>query len=199
MLKFKKVIFLKSCTKPDQFPQYPYPEFAFIGRSNVGKSSLINMITSHKNLVKTGARPGVTKTINYFIADDRISFADLPGYGYAALPVELKKTFLPMVKSYIKSRENLRLAFLLIDIRRVPDSFEHDMIKYLIEHDIRIAITLTKCDKLSNNQKQKHMTIITEALGVDADSVFFTSSKSGAGKKELLELIDEFSKISVES
>src|SRR4030042_3376497 len=115
-LKVKNVYFLKSCTKTSGFPEFNYPEFAFFGRSNVGKSSLINMLMGKRDLVKTGARPGVTKMINFFILNDAISLVDMPGYGYAKLPREQKKNFLPMMKSYITKKKNIRAAFVLMDI-----------------------------------------------------------------------------------
>jgi len=193
-MKFKNVYFLKSCTKQSQFPDYHYPEFAFLGRSNVGKSSLINMLMSRKDLVKTGAKPGVTKTINFFVIDDNTSIVDLPGYGYAKLPAELRRSFMPMIKNFIKDRKHLKLAFLLIDIRRIPDEFEHDLISYLIDNEIPVAITLTKCDKLSKNQINKNAEKIRNVLEVEKDAIFFTSSKSTAGKKDLLGLIEDFRK-----
>ncbi|MCP4132310.1 MAG: YihA family ribosome biogenesis GTP-binding protein [bacterium] len=191
-MKMKNVYFLKSCLKAEQFPQFPYPEFAFFGRSNVGKSSLINMLMGRKNLVKTGSKPGVTKAINFFVVDDNTSIVDLPGYGYAKLPAELRKTFLPLIKEFIKNREHLKLAFLLIDIRRVPDQFEHDIIDYLIEHEVPVVITLTKCDKLSKNQRMKNVAKIRKALGIDQDAMFFTSAEKREGKNEILKLIDEY-------
>ena len=192
-MKIKNVSFLKSCTNASQFPEFDYPEFAFFGRSNVGKSSLLNMILGQKNLVKIGSRPGVTKTINFFIVNDNRSFADMPGFGYAKLPMEIKKKLLPMIKEYIDKRENLRLAFLLIDIRRVPGDYERDIISMLTNNKVSVAITLTKCDKLSNNQRSKNISNIQKALDISRDSIFLTSSETGEGKKELLILIDEFS------
>lgn len=192
-MNIKSVSFLKSCTSLSQFPGYDYPEFAFFGRSNVGKSSLLNMVLGQKGLVKTGSRPGVTQTINFFIVNDNRSFVDLPGYGYAKLPLEIKKKLMPMIKEYIEKRENLRLGFLLIDIRRVPGDYEKDLIELLAKNKIPVAITLTKCDKLSKNQRQKNISEIQKSLEIDRDSIFLTSSETNEGKKEILQLIDEFS------
>ncbi|HPS87250.1 MAG TPA: ribosome biogenesis GTP-binding protein YihA/YsxC [Spirochaetota bacterium] len=192
-MKIKTVSFLKSCTNPVHFPGYDFPEFAFFGRSNVGKSSLLNMILGQKDLVKTGARPGVTQTINFFIVNDNRSFVDLPGFGYAKLPMSIKKKLLPMIKDYIEKRKNLKLAFLLIDIRRVPGDYEKDIIELLAQNDVPVVITLTKCDKLSKNQRQKNISEIQKALEIERDSIFITSSETNEGKKELLMLIDEFS------
>ena len=192
-MKVKSVSFLKSCTNSSQFPEFNYPEFAFFGRSNVGKSSLLNMILGQKNLVKTGSIPGVTKTINFFIVNDNRSFADMPGFGYAKLPKEIKNKFQPMIKEYIDKRENLKLAFVLIDIRRIPGDYEKDIISLLTNNKISVVITLTKCDKLSNNQRSKSIANIQKALDIDRDSIFLTSAETGEGKKELLGVIEEFS------
>ena len=191
-MKIKKIHYLKSCVKASGFPAYKYPEFAFMGRSNVGKSSLINMLMGQKSLVKTGSKPGVTKAINFFVLNDNTSIADLPGYGYAKLPKELRKSFLPLIKSYINNRKNLKLAFLLIDIRRIPDSFEFDIISLLTKNKVPMVITLTKCDKLSKNKRQKQIKTIIENLEIDKDSIFLSSSQTGEGKKELVKLMDEF-------
>ena len=191
-MKINNPVFIKSATKPREYPAYDYPEFAFLGRSNAGKSSLINMLVNRKDLVKTGARPGVTRLLNFFLIDETFSIADLPGYGYAKLPMEMRKTFLPMIREYISSRKNLKLAFLLMDIRRVPDDFDHDLIKYILDSKVPLALVLTKCDKLSRNQRKKNVAAIQEALGVEMDSIFLTSSKSGEGKREIHALFSEY-------
>ncbi len=190
-MKFTNATFIKSCTKISHFPSYNYPEFAFFGRSNSGKSSLINMLLNRKNLVKTGSKPGVTKTINFFTVNNNISIADLPGYGYAKIPLKLKKTFMPLIKNYIANRSNLKLGLLLIDIRRIPDSYEDEIISLLIKNRIPVAIVLTKCDKLSNLKREKQVKEIMQVLNLNKDNLFFTSSKTGEGKKELLKIIKE--------
>lgn len=193
-MKIKDIYFMKSARSFKDFPNLAYPEFAFMGRSNVGKSSLINMIMSKKDLVKVGAKPGVTRTINFFILNNSITLADLPGYGYAKLPAEIKNSFLPLMKDYISRRDRLKLVFLLMDIRRTPDELEKNMIMHLTEHRIPIAVIATKCDKFSRNQKIMHIKKIAEALMIGIDSIFLTSIKTGEGKKELLHLIDEYLK-----
>ena len=191
-MKIKDTAFVKSANKPSDFPNYSFPEFAFFGRSNVGKSSLINMITEKKSLVRVGSKPGVTTMINFFLLNENISIADLPGFGYARIPHSLKQSFLPLIKNYIRIRENLRLAFLLVDIRREPSEFEIEMIIHLTNAEIPIAVTATKCDKLSKNQKKKRAIEISANLEIDIDSIFFTSSKSREGKNEIHTLIEEY-------
>lgn len=191
-MKIQDVHFLKSCTAPSQFPRYSYPEFAFLGRSNVGKSSLINMLMRKKDLVKTGSRPGVTRTVNFFVLNNAISIADLPGFGYAKVPMEMKKAFLPLIKKYIETRSNLKLAFLLIDIRRTPDDYEVEILSLLARREIPAVITLTKCDKLSRSQRDQRIRQISETLGISRDSLFTTSAKSGDGRKDILRLIDDY-------
>ncbi len=191
-MKFKNTYFVKSCKKSSTFPDYNYPEFAFFGRSNVGKSSLINMILGKKNLVKTGSRPGVTQMVNFFVADERISFADLPGYGFAKVPKEIQKQFFPLIREYVTERPNLRLAFLLVDIRRKPGEEEIRILELLTKQEVAVAITATKCDKVSGNLRAKNLKIISETLGISKQDIFTSSSSKGEGKKELLKLITEF-------
>lgn len=190
-MKIKSAYFLKSCVSPSHFPSYPFPEFVFLGRSNVGKSSLLNMILGQKDLVKTGSRPGVTQAINFFIVNDNSSFVDLPGFGYAKVPQDVKKKFMPLIKRYIEGRENLKAAFLLIDIRRTPGDFEEDMLEFLEKNRIPVVITLTKCDKLSGNQRKQRIHEIMEAMDIDRDSIFLTSCKTGEGKREILSVVSD--------
>lgn len=189
-MRIKKAEFLKSCSRAEDFPDYSFSEFAFMGRSNVGKSSLINMILNRKALVKVGSKPGITRTINFLLINDTLSIADLPGFGYAKLPQDLRRTFLPLIREYINRRDNLRLAFLLVDIRRIPDEFERDIITLLSENGIPTAITVTKCDKLSKNRRHAKIRGIAQALMIDTDSLFLTSAKTGEGRIELISLLE---------
>ena len=191
-MKINNIYFLKSAARAADFPNYSYPEFAFFGRSNVGKSSLINMIVGRKSMVKVGSKPGVTKMINFFMLNEKISLADMPGYGYAKLPANIRKKFLPLMLNYIKSRDNLKLTFLLVDIRRVPEKIERDIINSLSEKEIPTAIIATKCDKLSKSERIKNANKIISELNIDMDSIFFSSSKSGEGKEDILRLIWEY-------
>lgn len=191
-MKVKSVSFLKSAASAADFPDYPFPEFAFFGRSNVGKSSLINMITGRKSLVKVGSKPGLTKMVNFFILNKNISLADMPGYGYAKVPHNIRKKFIPLINEYINKRKNLKLSFLLIDIRRMPEEMEFEIITAHSENRIPIAIILTKCDKLSKIERKKHADRIASELLIDMDSVFFSSSKTAEGRTEIHNLIEEY-------
>ena len=152
-MKINNVKFLKSAAKVSDFPRFSFPEFAFFGRSNVGKSSLINMITGRRSLVKVGAKPGVTKLVNFFLINECICVADMPGFGYAELPKSVKDKFLPLIKDYINNRSNLKLTFLLVDIRRTPGDMERDIVTLLAENEKPVAIIATKCDKLTRTQR----------------------------------------------
>ena len=193
MLKIRDVNFIKSCSSAAQFPRRQFPEFAFIGRSNVGKSSLINMLMRKKDLVKTGSKPGVTRTINFFTLNGELSLADLPGFGYAKIPHTIRKTFMPLIRNYLLKRDELRLVFLLVDIRRVPDRYEQDLLALITGNRTAVAVVLTKCDKVSRGVRARNARIIGEALGVDHDALFLTSARTGDGRRDLMRLIEEYS------
>ena len=192
-MKIKNAYFLKSCTKKSHFPDFPYPEFAFFGRSNVGKSSLLNMILGKKDLVKTGSRPGLTQAVNFFIVNDNRSFVDLPGFGYAKAPAPVRKKFMPLIKEYVENRSNLRLAFMLVDIRRTPGDYEFEIISFLGSRNVPVAIIVTKADKLSKNQRPKRLKEIADTFSIEEKSIFLTSASSGEGKNEIIKLINEYS------
>ena len=191
-MKINDVKFLKSAAGIKDFPRFSFPEFAFFGRSNVGKSSLINMLTGRKSLVKTGSKPGVTKLINFFLINESICLTDMPGFGFADLPKSVRDKFLPLIKDYINSRGNLRLSFLLVDIRRTPGDMERDIVTLHCENGKPIAIIATKCDKLTRNQKIASAEKIAHEFEIDTDSIYFSSSRTSAGKREIHNLIEEY-------
>lgn len=193
-MKVKSAQFHSSCVRESQFPDFAFPEFAFLGRSNVGKSSLINMVTGRRDLTKTGSRPGVTRAVNFFLINGNISIADLPGYGYAKLPRDISASFIPLMRDYIRGREKLRFAFLLLDIRRVPDERDRAILSLLLDRNVPVAAVLTKSDKLSRNRRVRQSETICGALGIDQSSIIFSSSYSGEGKDIILGLIDEYRK-----
>lgn len=190
-MKINQAEFVKSSTSKSNFPEFQYPEFAFIGKSNVGKSSLINYITGRKNLVKTGSRPGVTQLINFFLINKKISFVDLPGYGFAKVPDRIRKRFKPMINEYFENRENLKAVFLLIDARRDTTPYEFELITKLSELKIPICIVMTKADKLSKNKAASSRAKIAKSLEIDKEWIIATSVLKNTGKNEILSIIGE--------
>ncbi len=174
-------------------PKDLLPEYAFIGRSNVGKSSLINMITSRKSLAKTSGRPGKTQLINHFIINKNWYLVDLPGYGYAKVSKSAKKTFQKFITVYFSKRQQLVSAFVLVDIRHDPQPIDLEFMQYLGEHGIPFSIVFTKADKLRPKAIENHIdaykTILLETWE-DMPNYFITSSSKDIGKDEVLGYID---------
>ena len=153
--------FVTSAVKPSQYPEALHPEAAFAGRSNVGKSSLINTLVNRKRLVKTSSTPGRTQLINFFLVNDGLSLVDLPGYGYAKVPASVKRKWGPMIETYLKGRESLKAVILILDIRRTPGIEEQNFIDWLELYHRMPILVLTKADKLSKSaQKKQQQTIL---------------------------------------
>lgn len=190
-MKITDARFIKSCHTPADYPPDTLPEFAFLGRSNVGKSSLINMLTGRKGLVRTGSTPGVTQAVNFFVINNRFSIADLPGFGFAKVPPAIRRQFIPMIKSYITARSNLKLAFLLMDIRREPGELEAQILELLSVKHIPTVITLTKCDSVSNNVRLNNLRRYMKVMELDEQAFYCTSAKSSMGRKEILALMNQ--------
>jgi GTP-binding protein len=189
-MKINKVQFITSATTPNHYPKYSIPEFAFIGRSNVGKSSLLNTILGRKNIAKTGSKPGVTQTINFYCINDAISLADCPGFGYAKIAQSKRREFITMIDNYINIRSSLKLVFLLIDIRREPDEHEINIINKSLHKNINVMIVATKCDKVSKNEINAGIKRICTSLNLHPESVI-PSSKTGMGKNIILSVISK--------
>jgi len=174
--------FVKSAVKPSHYPSTDLPEIAFTGRSNVGKSSLINSLVNRKHLVKTSSTPGRTQLINFFIINQTISFVDLPGFGYAKVPDSVRKSWGPMIETYLSTRDTLKGVVLIMDIRRIPGILELNFIQWLHYHNIPCILILTKSDKLSKiKQKNQHLSI-AKALRVNQEELILFSAKSRMGK-----------------
>lgn len=175
-----------------QYPESNLPEVAFIGRSNVGKSSLINSLLQRKSLARISQRPGKTQTINFYLINQDIHFVDLPGYGFAKVPKEVKNNWGKMIEGYLSDRDNLQAVFLLVDIRHEPTKEDFEMYQWLKHYGIPTAIIVTKADKVARGQWLKQRNIITKKLqkGED-DPLIVYSSENGQGKEELWDLIDE--------
>ena len=178
----KSADFVKSAVKPSHYPPAILPEIAFSGRSNVGKSSLINTLVNRKRLVKTSSTPGRTQLINFFDINNAFSFVDLPGFGYARVPESIKRTWGPMVEAYLLTRKTLKGVVLIMDIRRIPGAQELEFIEWLRYYTIPSILMLTKADKLSKSKQMNQHIAITKILGVDRNDLILFSAKSRMGK-----------------
>ena len=185
----KSAEFVTSAVKPSQYPPAVLPEIAFAGRSNVGKSSLINTLVNRKRLVKTSSTPGRTQLINFFNINEAFSFVDIPGYGYAKVPTAIKKNWGPMIETYITTRKTLKGVVLIMDIRRTPGPEEMNMLDWLNHYDIPSIPVLTKSDKLSKTKQQKQFIKIVTTLSSDKNQFIVFSAKSGQGKHEVWDAI----------
>lgn len=181
----KSTEFIKSAAKPGHYPPADFPEIAFAGRSNVGKSSLINVLVNRKNLVRTSSTPGRTQLINFFAVNEQFSLVDLPGYGYARVPLAVKKEWGPMMETYLSTRPNLRGVVLIFDIRRTPVAQDRQMIDWLRSYDIPPLLVVTKCDKVSRNEKARQAAVIADSLDVERGELTFFSTITREGKDEI--------------
>jgi len=186
----KSTEFIKSATRPAHYPEGDLPEIAFAGRSNVGKSSLVNVLVNRKNLVRTSSTPGRTQLINFFQVNDDFMLVDLPGYGYAKVPLAVKKDWRPMMETYLSKRRNLRGVVLILDIRRTPVEEDLQMLAWLRAFSIAPIIVITKCDKVSKNERAKQSAIIMERMGLEKSDLNFFSALSREGKDGIWVRID---------
>ena len=192
-MEIKQAAFVVSNTQVAKCPTHKLPEYAFIGRSNVGKSSLINMLTNHKGLAKTSSKPGKTQLINHFLINKEWYLVDLPGYGYAKVSKQSKKTFQQFITDYFKKRRELVCAFVLVDIRHEPQKIDLEFMQWLGENAIPFAIVFTKADKLTEKQIQEHVANYSEILLQQWEEMppyFITSSENRLGKEDLLSYIE---------
>ncbi len=190
----RKAEFVISNTAVDRCPKEPLPEYAFIGRSNVGKSSLINSLTGQRHLAKTSGRPGKTQLINHFRIDDNWFLVDLPGYGYARTSKKDKAAFQKLIRAYFTQRKQLLAAFVLIDIRHEPQPIDLKFMEWLHDHQIPFALIFTKADKLKPGARTRATEAYFEAMAevgwVEAPVHFVTSSSKNFGQEELLNYIE---------
>jgi len=187
----KSAEFVISAVRPSQYPVSDMPEIAFAGRSNVGKSSLINTLLNRKRLVKTSGTPGRTQLINFFDINDSFSFVDLPGYGYAKVPVAVRKKWGPMIETYLSTRNNLKGVVAITDIRRDPGREEFDLFDWLSHYHIPTIHVLTKSDKLSKTKQAARHQSIAESMSKDKIYQILFSAKSRQGKEHLWTAIEE--------
>jgi GTP-binding protein len=192
-MKISKVEFVKSAVLPSQYPPATMPEIAFAGRSNVGKSSLINTLVGRKNLAKTSNTPGRTQLINFFVINDMAYFVDLPGYGFAKVSKSTKKDWGEMIEAYLKTRQNLALVILILDIRRDPSDDDLSLRDWLENCGIPYLYILTKADKLSNNQALNRRKIIEKIIQRSSkiNTILF-SALTQKGKNEIWQVLDDY-------
>ena len=192
-MKIKSAKFVISNTDVSKCPKENLPEYAFIGRSNVGKSSLINMLTNHKNLAKISGKPGKTQLINHFIINDNWFLVDLPGYGYAKVSKDKRRTFQKFIKDYFNKRMQLVCSFVLVDSRHEPQKIDLEFMEFLGENGIPFAIIFTKIDKLNKSKLTKNIAVYKNVLletWEELPPYFITSSSNQDGKNEVLDYIN---------
>lgn len=181
------------CGITSKMPENTQPEFAFAGKSNVGKSSLINSLMNRKSYARISAQPGKTQTINFYHINDALYYVDLPGYGYARANVEVKAKWGKMIEGYLHTSEQLRLVFLLIDIRHEPSGNDKHMYRWIVEQGFNPVIIATKADKLNRSQIPKHLKQIKTTLNVTEGTPMIPfSSLSKQGRDEIWELIEQY-------
>lgn len=190
-MDIKSAKFIKSATSIDNSLEN-FSQIAFVGRSNVGKSSLINMLTKNSKLCKTSSTPGRTRLINYFQINSDIYFVDLPGYGFAKASKTEVDGWQSMIEPYLVENENLKCVCMLVDSRIEPTNQDKQMLKFLNYYRIPFIIIATKCDKFGKSQIKPQMQKIANFLGVGKDNVFASSSETGFGRLEILQKLDQF-------
>ena len=187
-----KVTFLKSAYLEVHYPPPDRPEVAFVGKSNVGKSSLINVLVNRKKIARISSSPGRTQAINFFVADSRLYLVDLPGYGYARVPLRVKKSWGNMVEAYLKNRSNLKAVILILDIRREPGPDEINLLRWLNQHRLHTIPVLTKTDKLSRQRSLSRAKAVGHSLdGIIVDGPILFSAKTKEGREKIWEKIEE--------
>jgi len=193
-MTIKSAQFMKSVTDWKKCPAAHLPEYAFIGRSNVGKSSLINMLVRNSKLAKTSSKPGKTQTINHFLINQNWYLVDLPGYGYASISKTMREKWSKMIRDYLLLRENLQVVFVLVDSRLEPQKIDLDFINSLGEDGVPFAIIFTKTDKLSANKVQGNVQRLKNKLAESWEEMpymMLSSAETGKGRDEILNFIEQ--------
>jgi len=185
--------FIISAVGPDQYPDDALPEVALAGRSNVGKSSLINRMIDRKNLARTSSTPGKTQHMNYYLINEMMYFVDFPGYGYAKVSKSQRAVWGKMVEKYLAERDTLKLVLLIVDLRHPPTSNDKMMFDWLKHYDLPLCVVATKADKIPKTRWPKHIKIMKQELGVlPGDNFIPFSSEIGLGKEELWSLVEGY-------
>lgn len=188
------------CGVTSKIPDNPYPEVAFAGKSNVGKSSLINALMNRKALARTSSQPGKTQTINFYRINNTIYYVDLPGYGYAKASASEKEKWGRMVENYLHTSRKLKAVFLLIDIRHAPSANDRMMYEWIAHQGFAPMIIATKLDKIKRSQMQKNLKVIREGLGINPETLIIPfSAQTKQGREEIWELIGSYIEEPLES
>lgn len=194
-MKIHSATFVKSALAANDYPRDHKPEIAFVGRSNVGKSTLMNALLGRKGLAKTSSTPGKTQLINFFLVNNSIYFVDLPGYGYAKVPVAIKRNWARVMSDYLGTRETLRMVVMLVDSRHKPTANDIEMLELLEDAEVPTLIVATKCDKLKRSERNKNVARIRDAFELEDDAeVLLVSSVKSEGLKELHRILEDLSK-----
>jgi len=192
-MKIVSAEFVKSSTGLENCPGQGHLEVALAGRSNVGKSSLLNKLTNRKKLARISNTPGRTQTINYYIINGNIYLVDLPGYGYAKVPEKIRAKWGPMIEGYLSGREQLQGVIVLVDIRHQPTAQDMQMCRWLRFYGLPFAVVATKADKISRGRIQKHLAVVKKTLELGKEDILIPfSAQTGAGREEVLEIIEKW-------
>jgi GTP-binding protein len=190
--RFADVRFLTSVYNLRQLPEPEFPEIAFAGRSNVGKSSLLNQLIRRRNLVKTSGKPGKTQSLNFFLVDDAVFLVDLPGYGYARVAKKMQAAWQDLITAYLTARENLKCVVVIVDLRHELKIGDLQLVDWLRSHVIPFMLVYTKADKLSANQRSKNAAVLDAGFGVSKTARVVFSAKTGMGRDNLLQALDSY-------
>ena len=188
-IAIRKAEYVTSAAGPQGYPEARLPEIAFAGRSNVGKSSLINRLVARKDLVKTSSTPGKTRLLNFFAINNRLCFVDLPGYGFAKVPAKERARWRPMVETYLRERATLHGVVVIVDARRLPSAEDVQLMEYLAGLRVPYALVLTKIDKLSQSELSRQRKALAEDWGEAAQEFLLFSAKTGRGRDALWQVI----------
>ena len=190
-IDYRKAQFLKTAMEVKELPKANLPEIAIVGRSNVGKSTLLNHLFQNRSLVKTSQKPGKTQGMNAFLVDEALSVIDLPGYGFAKVPEAVRTLWGPMMQDYLESRESLKLILFLFDIRRLPNDDDHQLIEWLQFHQRSVIVVFTKVDKLLKGQEHTFGKRLLELMRMEGVPHVFYSAPKNVGRKELLLAVEQ--------
>ena len=190
-MEIKKSRFVRSLSAFAEFPGQGMPEIAMAGKSNVGKSSLINSLARNSKLARTSSEPGKTRLVNLYCMNEAFFLVDLPGYGFARAPKQEKEKWAAMIEGYLENSENLRRVFQLVDLRHTPTQEDQMMVEYLRHYDIPFTVIATKADKLSGAQRGRNIPVICRTLQVQPWEILIYSAKDGTGRDKLLDVIGQ--------